>query len=101
MVNFSTCTTEVDLGSSCDLATFPPSPANIIQDVYYCCQLQHSFYDVGFCEAGNILTGKNQYNVPVCHTLNSLLRGNQLSSFNTNLLSRVSRQVQEDRAPVR
>ena len=87
-LNFSACITGVDLGSSCNTNTFPASPANIIQDVNYCCQLQHSFYDIGFCEAGHLETGNNQYNVPVCHSLNSLIRGNHnnIKRYSVHLL---------------
>ena len=74
-VNITSCITGVDLDSTCDIEDFPSSPSNIIQDVNYCCQQQKSFHDYGFCEAGEEEAGKHQYNVPVCHSLTSMLKG--------------------------
>ena len=69
-VNISSCLTGLDTGATCDLATFPSSPSNIIRDVNYCCNNPLSFQEFGVCGA----EGK-QYNVPVCHTFTSALNG--------------------------
>ena len=60
--------TRVDTGALCSLATFPSSPSTI-QDIGYCCSSSLSFLEFGFCEDGN------HYNVPVCHTYSSVLKG--------------------------
>ena len=95
-VNFSSCITGLDTGATCDLATFPSSPANIIRDVKYCCNNPLSFQEWGVC--GVCGGGGDQYNVPVCHSitsaLNGQLRGNVLlSQFLVTSSCRRSRQV--------
>ena len=69
-VNFSSCVTGLDTGVTCDLTTFPSSPANIIRDVNYCCNNPLTFQEFGVCGAEG-----EQYNVPVCHTYSSALVG--------------------------
>ena len=68
MINFSSCITRVDTGDLCSLDTFPAPPATV-KDVNYCCNSPLSFQEFGFCADGN------QYNVPVCHTYTSVLKG--------------------------
>ena len=69
-VNISSCLTGLDTGATCDLATFPSSPSNIIRDVNYCCNSPLSFQEFGVCGAHG-----QQYNVPVCHSYSSALNG--------------------------
>ena len=69
-VNFSSCVTGLDTGVTCDLATFPSSPANIIKDVNYCCNNPLTFQEFGVCGAA-----RQHFNVPVCHSYSSALTG--------------------------
>ena len=103
VVNISSCITGLDTGATCDLATFPSSPANIIRDVKYCCNNPLSFQEWGVC--GVCGGGGDQYNVPVCHSVTSALNGQSrgnllLSQFLVTSSCRRSRQVQENRSSV-
>ena len=88
MVNISSCVTRVDTGGLCDLATFP-SPPSDIKDLNFCCNSPLSFQEFGFCPDGN------QYNVPVCHTHTSVIKGGLKTKDKVDIRQSVSQTVWE------
>ena len=79
-VNFASCVTGLDTGATCDLATFPASPANMMKEATYCCGLPLAFQEFGVCtterdDSSSATTGKTRYNVPVCHSYRRAVNG--------------------------
>ena len=78
-VNFASCVTGLDTGATCDLATFPSSPADMMKEATYCCGLPLTFQEFGVCterdDSSSERTGKTRYNVPVCHSYSRALNG--------------------------